>query len=397
MDTAPVLSPIESIILDLPPSCLQFCRRYHSYFVIGTYNLHPEKGEAIESADVDSCREKKSQSRNGSLLVYHIGNENSPRLSLVQTVSQPSALLDIRFNNEYQPNADILAAVSSTGTLAIFRLNGNDKSAPLQHLATSRCDDLDEDVLFLQCKWHPYLPNVVAVTTSTGSARLLYLDPQWKISQYANVNIPNSLEAWSIAISPVAHSESNASEATVYCGGDDSILRYTSCSWATGDPFALPEEQYSPMQVKGQHGAGVTAILPLDLNVVGGGRVVITGSYDDHIRVFIIHDLHKSYGARRVEQVLEENLEGGVWRLDLISLAKDDAGTCIAILASLATSITRATAIPFNVQLPRKYHGFLGDHPNIYIRSFLSLVHAAKNLRIVAFSFTFASSSMLLR
>ncbi|KAJ6780893.1 hypothetical protein PWT90_05553 [Aphanocladium album] len=334
METAPVISPIESIILDLPPSCLQFCRRYPGYFVIGTYNLQREEEETTESATVDSSAEKKAQSRNGSLLVYRISGEYSPKLSLIQTVSQPSALLDIRFNNECQLNADILAAVSSTGTLAIFQLNDTDQSAPLQHLATSRCDDLGEDVLFLQCKWHPSLPNVVAVTTSTGSARLLHLNEQWQISEYTKVNITNSLEAWSIALSPSKTSEMHASEVTVYCGGDDSVLRYTSCSWAVGDSLALPEEQYSPMQIKGKHDAGVTAILPLDLKDAEGGRVVITGSYDDHIRVFIIHDLYESYGARRVEQVLAENLDGGVWRLDLISLTKEEAEIRIAILAS---------------------------------------------------------------
>lgn len=255
--------------------------------------------------------------------------------SLVQTLSQPSALLDIRFNNECIQNEDILAAVSSTGTLAVFRLNGTDGSAPLQHLATSRCDDLEEDVLFLQCKWHPVLPNVLAVTTSTGSARLLYLDEQWKISQYADVNIPNSLEAWSIALSPSdSISESQTAEVTVYCGGDDSILRYTSCGWTAGDSLALPVEQYSPMQIKGKHNAGVTAILPLALKNAEGGRVVVTGSYDDHLRVFIIHDLHESYGARRVEQVLEENLDGGVWRLDLIDQKQEEDSVHVTLLTS---------------------------------------------------------------
>ncbi len=244
-------------------------------------------------------------------------------------------MLDIRFNNEVKQNEDILAAVSSTGTLAIFRLDGTIKSAPLKHLATSRCDDLGADVLYLQCKWHPVLPNVVAVTTSTGKARLLYLDEQWKISQYSDINIPNSLEAWCIALSPSSPSSSpQPVHTTVYCGGDDSILRYTSCSWPAGDSSALPEERYSHVLIQGKHDAGVTAILPLDLKIDEGGRVVITGSYDDHLRVFIIHDLHESYGARRVEQVLEENLEGGVWRLDLISQRTEEDAVHIVLLAS---------------------------------------------------------------
>lgn len=258
-----------------------------------------------------------------------------PTRNLVQEVSQPSALLDIRFNNEEENKTDILATVSSTGTLAIFKLEPTDKLAPLQHLATSRCDDLSEDVLFLQCKWHPTLSNVLAVTTSTGSARFLYLNDQWEISQYADVNIANSLEAWSIAISPSStQPEDSPTQTTVYCGGDDSILRYTSCAWTVGDRSPIPEEQYSPTMIKGKHDAGVTAILPLDLSDGEGGRVVITGSYDDCLRVFVIHDLHTSYGERRVEQVLEQNLGGGVWRLDLIGLKKDGNKAEIKLLAS---------------------------------------------------------------
>ena len=244
-------------------------------------------------------------------------------------------MLDIRFNNEVKQNEDILAAVSSTGTLAVFRLAGSVKSAPLKHLATSRCDDLGEDVLYLQCKWHPVLPNVVAVTTSTGNARLLYLDEHWQISQYIDLNISNTLEAWSIALSPSpTPSGSQPVDTTVYCGGDDSILRYTSCSWPAGDSTVLPEEPYSPMLIKGKHDAGVTAILPLNMKIGTVGRVVITGSYDDHLRVFIIHDLHESYGARRVEQVLQENLEGGVWRLEPISQKMEEDAAHVVLLAS---------------------------------------------------------------
>lgn len=77
MDSAPVLQPIQSLILDLPPSCLQFCRRFPRYFVIGTYNLQREEGEPIEA---DTSAEKKVQSRDGSLVVYNIGDETTPNL-----------------------------------------------------------------------------------------------------------------------------------------------------------------------------------------------------------------------------------------------------------------------------------------------------------------------------
>lgn len=75
MDTAPVLASSQSLMLDLPPSCLQFCHKFPSYFVVGTYNLQP-KIECNAEVDGESTRDEGSiQSRNGSLLVFKLGGD----------------------------------------------------------------------------------------------------------------------------------------------------------------------------------------------------------------------------------------------------------------------------------------------------------------------------------
>lgn len=56
-----------SLTLDLPPSCVQFCPAHPEYLIIGTYNLQRDESD---NAEVSSGGEKKSQSRNGSLVVY---------------------------------------------------------------------------------------------------------------------------------------------------------------------------------------------------------------------------------------------------------------------------------------------------------------------------------------
>lgn len=229
----------------------------------------------------------------------------------------------------------MLAAVSSTGTLAVFRLDpAQSASAPLQHFATSRCQDLEEDVLFLQCSWHPSLDGAIAVTTSTGLARLLHLDSEWKIKASTDLGIPNSLEAWSIAFSPptTAAADQDGQTVSVYCGGDDSSLRYTTlCSSSTG----RLEMPYAPVTLKGHHDAGVTAILPLPLQAADGGRLVVTGSYDDHLRVLAVHDLDASHGVKQVRLVGDENLGGGVWRLSLVDMGSvGDGWPRVRILAS---------------------------------------------------------------
>ncbi|EEU46238.1 uncharacterized protein NECHADRAFT_92424 [Fusarium vanettenii 77-13-4] len=321
MDNLNLVSSKVSLTLDLPPSCIQFCPAHPEFFV-----AQEEDDESVAAA-------KTPQSRNGSLLVFKL---NGTELDLVQTVSQPSAILDLRFHPSKE-SGNILAVVSSTGTLAVFKLDPTQNaSLPLEHIATSRCDDIGEDVLFLQCNWHPVIPRLIGVTTSTSSARLLRLDDKFcTTEQYTDLNIPNSLEAWCIAFSPgTAESDHEKAQVTAYCGGDDSMLRYTSCIWDTKDPDSPCEEPYLPMTIKGTHTAGVTAILPLPLFVKDHGRVVVTGSYDDHLRVSIIHDLHDTFGMKRVELVLEENLGGGVWRLDLVSIKEGPGSIKVRILAS---------------------------------------------------------------
>lgn len=248
---------------------------------------------------------------------------------------QPSAILDLRFHPA-KGRQDILAVVSSTGTLAVFKLDPAQNSPePLQHISTSRCEDIGEDVLFLQCNWHPEIPNAIGVTTSTSSARLLHLDEEYRIKDFTELNIANSLEAWCIAFSSgKLTSTDHKTQVTAYCGGDDSMLRYTSCVWNPNDSESPCEEPYSPITVKGTHDAGVTAILPLPVFVKNDGRVVVTGSYDDHLRVFIIHDLHETYGMKKVELVLEENMGGGVWRLDLVNIQTGTVSIKIRVLAS---------------------------------------------------------------
>lgn len=253
----------------------------------------------------------------------------------MQTLSQPSALLDLRFHPS-SGKQDICAVVSSTGTLAMFKLDPvTNPGAPLQHVATSRCDDLDEGVLYLQCNWHPSDSQIIGVATSTGLMRLLRLNQGWKIVASVDVDIENSLEAWCLAFAPEPASDAPSGSTTVYCGGDDSILRYNSYVVTGNDDELLSAEAFfSPISVKGHHDAGVTAILPLSLHEPAGGRLVVTGSYDDHVRLFAIHDPQESYGMRRVQLLTDKNLDGGVWRLDLVDTTCSANSLEIRILAS---------------------------------------------------------------
>jgi diphthamide biosynthesis protein 7 len=181
----------------------------------------------------------------------------------------------------------------------------------------------------------------MGVTASTGLVYLVVLTEVWKISRMIELNLESPLEPWSIAFSAPKQLEDGSSCFSVYSGSDDSVLRFASYTinneYVDGnqqsdeaDPAVL---RHSAIVTK-KHTAGVTAILPLSIITPDGGRIIVTGSYDDHIRLFSLHDLDQTAGFPMVRLLLEENLGGGVWRLDPVKV-EENAGTVkIMILVS---------------------------------------------------------------
>jgi len=239
-------------------------------------------------------------------------------------VPQPSALLDLRFS-PHQGSRDVCAVVSSTATLALFRLSP-DKEQPLEHLNTMDIAAMSrgeitpaegEEILFLSFGWHPSRVDLMAITTSTGHVYLVQLPTfggPWELD--SEPVITHTLETWCVAISPIlpAPGQSDGEGETgevpfrVYSGGDDSKLRVRTCIWNQG----LLEECPPALEARG-HDAGVTAILPL-FEPEHGHELVVTGSYDEHIRLFLVPPFGK------LKLLAESGLGGGVWRLKLVEL-----------------------------------------------------------------------------
>ncbi|GAW26655.1 putative WD-40 repeat-containing protein [Rosellinia necatrix] len=118
-------------------------------------------------------------------------------------------------------------------------------------------------------------------------------------------------------------------ELTIYSGGDDSKLLSTTCPY-NGDKGGSSDDVddasavlYPTITCKG-HTAGVTAILPLPLVLSNGSRIVVTGSYDDRLRIYSIHPQVSGAMLRPPKLSAEKNLGGGVWRLKLVKLTKPD-------------------------------------------------------------------------
>lgn len=190
----------------------------------------------------------------------------------------------------------------------------------------------------------------MAITTAAGNVILVQLHDDCRgLDVVEESIIEHSLEAWCVSfLQPTTHQQqqqqqlksSSSSLFTVFSGGDDSALRYTSYdipvarrSHSSGggdddnddidDSDTTSRIPYPPVTVPG-HTAGVTFILPLSVRTTDGAHIILTGSYDDTIRVYSITPLHQTYGARRSKLLAEENLGGGVWRLTIISTTYDN-------------------------------------------------------------------------
>lgn len=76
-----VISSTQSMVLDLPPSCIEFCPSHPSFFVVGTYYLEKTDegaqpndgdGDGDEGRELSETKATQPQSRNGSIIVFRL-------------------------------------------------------------------------------------------------------------------------------------------------------------------------------------------------------------------------------------------------------------------------------------------------------------------------------------
>ena len=226
--------------------------------------------------------------------------------NIIQTIPTPSAILDIHFA---PPNgqAGIFGVATSTGSIDMYQLDVKHGQKPeITHLRTLQF--CPESVLVTAFSWHPR-GDVVGMTLSDGHVRLgkvVLQDAEHKTT--SGDVVTHDLEAWTLAFLPDGLG--------ILSGGDDSTLRFMEldsnleCHLDDSAPGESSAAQKLPWVDRKTHTAGVTAILPLQVNE--DGLLVLTGSYDDHIRLLYA----PSIGRRSV--LAELNLGGGVWRLKLL-------------------------------------------------------------------------------
>lgn len=263
---------------------------------------------------------------------------------------QPSAILDLRF---HPLSKDILAVVNSTGMLSFLRF-APEPTGCLTEISRSYPLGDDGSILFTSCGWHPTLPDIIAITTSTHEVHALALTGDWEVMENSGSLVHTHEDnAWTVVFSERAESTPSGKVFTVLSGGDDSKLLQSTCEYTLGAEDTAPasgagetlgciECNDMPRNIRG-HQAGVTAILPLEIGSEGGESILVTGSYDDHARVYVLRD-----GAPQL--LTKANLGGGVWRLKLIRHHVDGEGDfSTVVLASCMHAGARILRVHGNV------------------------------------------------
>lgn len=165
------------------------------------------------------------------------------------------------------------------------------------------------NILVLSITWVPttnasQIPMLVA-TLNTGEIHLIRFK-NWEFDGFEILNdeLPihrHDAEAWIAAVCPTLQ--------FVYAGGDDIQLEITSANLNSLNEDTTAEAELANSGSVRGHEAGITAILPLPFVE---GRMVLTGSYDDTIRLYTVPP------GRPARLLTDLKLGGGVWRLKFL-------------------------------------------------------------------------------
>ena len=240
--------------------------------------------------------------------------------SCLQTIVTTFAILDLHFSR-YDDTT--LAVATSEGSVCIYRLNFANGASLAKNSVVKL---FDPSILVLSLAWYPTFEtpvgersSVIAVSSSDG--QVVVFDnmrlTEDNEAQSLGKSQGHSLEAWAVAWS-AKDCEAESNLATLYSGGDDSMLcRHSSFGRpleAEGSMGDEAQHLHEPSRRdKMTHNAGVTAILPLSLSTPEEEDFLITGSYDEYVRILALPNV-----VGRTKVLAEKQLGGGVWRLKLL-------------------------------------------------------------------------------
>ncbi|KAJ5909749.1 hypothetical protein N7504_004392 [Penicillium tannophilum] len=334
-----------TVFLDQPPSCLEFCPEIRDHFVVGTYLLSETKNESGEI----------QQTKTGSLQLWKLEPSTSA-LSLVHRLALPYAVFDLHFHPREKNK---FAIVGSTGLAALFSVDAS-TLAVSQIWEKQIHEDTSIPALFLAWAPQDWFPRPAsdgfAVTFSDSRTTVFGTDgnivDESGIEEWGSFEARQMIEVWFVALAAVKQvseeTNGNSGETTpfMFTGNDFGSLHTRRFENHGGQPNEDDEPLASVLLEHDDrarhHTAGVTSILPLDIPMVDGAPIILTGSYDESLRVY-----HATF---RGEVLAEQGLGGGVWRLQLLSTTEipgsdDNLERQFVVLASCMHAGTRVVRV----------------------------------------------------
>ncbi|PYH89175.1 hypothetical protein BO71DRAFT_423183 [Aspergillus ellipticus CBS 707.79] len=385
-------SSATTVFLDQPPSCLQFHPSSPNHLVIGTYLLSEHSNAADGSIQ---------QTKTGSLQLWHLEpathqlsliekfpiahavfdlhfHPQDPTLLAIVTSAGCVSFFRVALPSD-------TTTTTTTTTAAAANADGSpSNSSIITHLTTHQAHPTPNiPALFLAWtppSW-PLLPPQepqpnsnsnsnpnpssifgFAITFSDGSTTLFtsHSPPshQFQITNVASFNATQPIEVWFVALATIPSSSSSSSSPSPSSDGNEPQSRIPYMF--TGNDFgSVHTRSFDPLTMASpdamddgnagmilnhddrgrHHTAGVTAILPLPipLDVTGGAPWLLTGSYDESLRVYS--------ASRRGEVLGEVGLGGGVWRLQVLESVLGGSEWVGLVLASCMHGGTRVVRV----------------------------------------------------
>lgn len=276
---------------------------------------------------------------------------------------------------------------TSNGTIVLFRVNADALSIQtFEEISSLKV--AEPSILVLSLAWCPLASEAgrLAASLSNGSITVVDCTDNGNEMLFQPTKC-HDLEAWTVAWSPAHPSK----QLLLISGGDDSAISFLGVN---ADPPLSNDTSKSvnesPVQRdRKTHGAGVTAVLPLATTATCRDQIVITGSYDEFVRV--VTPPKSSYSSRW-GLLAEKRLGGGVWRLKLMSCLSLQSSNTYLVLASCMHAgakiliISGSTATGWTIEVT----AIFGDHESMNYASDARIEHGetgAQQFTVVSTSF----------
>lgn len=350
----PTISSLLTYKTPRPPCCVTRLGEDPPVFAVGMYELVSSAPEPDTNVSQTSS-DQQTQQRTGCIDILRVeGTAEAPKLQRLSHIDVPFGILDLILCpqdaapflfSKASDAAYTLAAATSVGSIAVFKV-----STDFNKWTTRLLQVAAKNEVITQLCWHPTKRNAIGFGTATGKVQVMVLpEKSQSDGEGGNDNVPwlkimnssdesleiqmqsgvltmfeHSLEAWVLAFpdaSRFANSDGPSRPAYAldglgqWSGSDDAVIAWSHLHDNQQHGGLPMPPAWTDRKI---HGAGVTAILPVFLQDVGR-TVLITGSYDDRIRVLGVADA--SAPTQRPKVLAEMNLGGGVWCFKVLSFS----------------------------------------------------------------------------